>query len=541
MNNQFSISSGDNHHPKYDYDDDPLQQFTYALRASETKRQYPKRLKVFMDFAKIEGDLNQQSGSLKKKIQSDNNWFRISLIQFFEFQKERARRNDIAFSTISNYYKAIKLFVDMNFDNPVVNWKKVSKGIPSGRKAANDRAPTIDELKKLSEYPDRRIKSIVYLMASSGIRLGAFDTLRWKDVTPIYNESEKELIAAKLVVYSGENEQYFTFMTPEAYRNLKNWINYRKSHGENITGNSWLMRDLWQTTEMNYGTKFGVATYPRQLKSLGIKSLLERALRAQGLVQPLDKKKNERRTEWKGAHGLRKFYQTTAERVMKSINVEITMGHQLGAVTSSYKPSEKDVLDDYLKAVDLLTINFDETGLRKTVQKLEEENKNIITRLYSLYFENLSKMYSVVLEELGNIIPNSSDIAAKIKSRMYKGHFESERPELFPIYRTARMCRNNEIEKELYYVLDQLWIRNEDSCKLLYSLDLELKFQDKHFISSRKNDKLFEDKDRSRILDNETLKKIHLLIDYYIYQQEKGEEEAERDQFDAEDTYTPFD
>ena len=88
MNNQFSISSGDNHHPKYDYDDDPLQQFTYALKAPETKRQYPKRLKVFMDFAKIDGDLNQQTRSLKEKIQNDNNWFRISLIQFFEFQKE---------------------------------------------------------------------------------------------------------------------------------------------------------------------------------------------------------------------------------------------------------------------------------------------------------------------------------------------------------------------------------------------------------------------------------------------------------------------
>ncbi|HKO64279.1 MAG TPA: hypothetical protein VJU13_03690 [Candidatus Nitrosocosmicus sp.] len=133
-------------------------------------------------------------------------------------------------------------------------------------------------------------------MASSGIRLGAFDTIRWKDITPICNESKKEIITAKLVVYSGENEQYFTFVTPEVYSSLKNWIDYRISHGGNITGDSWLMRDLWQTTEMKYGANFGVVTYPKQLKSLGIKSLLERALRAQGLVKPLDKEKNE---NWK--------------------------------------------------------------------------------------------------------------------------------------------------------------------------------------------------------------------------------------------------
>ena len=103
VNNQGSISSGENDHSKYDHDDDPLQQFTYALKAPETKRQYPKRLKVFMDFVKLEGDIRQQAKTLKEKIQNDNNWFRISIIQFFEFQKERARRNDIAFPTISNY------------------------------------------------------------------------------------------------------------------------------------------------------------------------------------------------------------------------------------------------------------------------------------------------------------------------------------------------------------------------------------------------------------------------------------------------------
>jgi len=229
VDDQVSLSVDVNLDIDDDYDD-PLQQFTYALRASETKRQYPNRLKVFMDFVRLEGSIKQQAKMLKEKIQNDRDWFRVSLVRFFEFQKERARGNDIAYSTISNYYKAIKLFVEMNFDNPVVNWKKISKGIPSGRKAANDRAPTVEELRRLSEYPDRRMKPIIYLMASTGIRLGAFDTLKWKDITPIFENNE--IIAAKLMVYPGDNENYFTFMTPEAYDSIKEWMNYRAPHGE---------------------------------------------------------------------------------------------------------------------------------------------------------------------------------------------------------------------------------------------------------------------------------------------------------------------
>jgi hypothetical protein len=148
-----------------------------------------------------------------------------------------------------------------------------------------------------------------------------------------------------------------------AYSALKDCMDYRQRYGEKITGDSWLMRDLWQTTEMNYGAKFGVATYPKTLKSSGIKSLLERAIRAQGLCNPLPK--GIKRREWKAVHGMRKFYKTRAEQAMDSIIVEVTMGHTIGVSDSYYKPTERQLLEDYLKAVDLLTIDNDTLTLRK--------------------------------------------------------------------------------------------------------------------------------------------------------------------------------
>ena len=46
----------------------------------------------------------------------------------------------------------------------VIIWKLVTRGMLRGKHAANDRAPTIEKIKKLLEYPHRRVKPIVLMM-----------------------------------------------------------------------------------------------------------------------------------------------------------------------------------------------------------------------------------------------------------------------------------------------------------------------------------------------------------------------------------------
>jgi hypothetical protein len=75
-------------------------------------------------------------------------------------------------------------------------------------------------------------------MASSGIRLGAWDYLRWGDIRPI--EQDGEVVAAKIIVYAGEAEQYFSYVSLEAWKELEKWIQYRKASGERVTEDSWL-------------------------------------------------------------------------------------------------------------------------------------------------------------------------------------------------------------------------------------------------------------------------------------------------------------
>jgi hypothetical protein len=64
-----------------------------------------------------------------------------------QIYKERVERKEISGATLRNYVKTIKLFCEMN--EILIPWKKVTRGLPRGRKYADDRAPTIEEIHRL--------------------------------------------------------------------------------------------------------------------------------------------------------------------------------------------------------------------------------------------------------------------------------------------------------------------------------------------------------------------------------------------------------
>ena len=262
-----------------------------------------------------------------------------------------------------------------------INWKIIYRGLPPVKQHSDDRVPTLEEIKRLIDFDDRRIKVIVLTMLSSGIRVGAWDHLKWKHVIPIrrgYTDNDDEVVAAKLVVYGGEKEEYYSFITNEAYTAIKEWMDFRASFGEKITGESWILRDIWQKTSIRYSHNIGMAKYPKQFKSVAVKTLIGRALQIQGVRKPLDLQSGEKRHEFKTVHGFRKFFKTTCEKVMKSINVELLLGHNIGISNSYYRPSENELLEDYLKAVDSLTINKTNNNkkLEKEIEVLREKNEN---------------------------------------------------------------------------------------------------------------------------------------------------------------------
>jgi hypothetical protein len=123
-----------------------------------------------------------------KRAIEDINQLADNIMKYSQHHRQRVERKEITGSTLRNYIKPIKLFREqMDIGIP---WKKIMRGMPKGRRYANDRAPTVEEIRKTTEYPDRRIKPIIYTMASSGIRLGAFDYLKWGGIEPVVKDND---------------------------------------------------------------------------------------------------------------------------------------------------------------------------------------------------------------------------------------------------------------------------------------------------------------------------------------------------------------
>jgi integrase len=212
------------------------------MKSSVTRQKYTKRLKFF-DYLGVEASTIEEKSKIFLNLYQEKGekWAFDCIFNFMILQVQRVSEAEITGSTVQNYFKCIKLFFEMA--DISIPWKKISRGLPKGKKYADDRIPSHEEIQKLLRYPDRRLKAIICVMSSSGIRLGAWDYLKWGHIRPI--ETNGKLVAAKIVVYAGEEEEYFSYISLEAYLALEDWINYRKDSGEVISDESWLMRDLW--------------------------------------------------------------------------------------------------------------------------------------------------------------------------------------------------------------------------------------------------------------------------------------------------------
>jgi hypothetical protein len=76
-------------------------------------------------------------------------------------------------------------------------------------------------------------------------------------------------------------------------------------------------------------------------------------------------------------HGFRKFF--TKQLVDSKLNPEIRemlLGHKIGLASAYYKPTQEDMCNEYLKAVNLLTIK-EENRLKLKLERVQIEKSKL--------------------------------------------------------------------------------------------------------------------------------------------------------------------
>lgn len=117
----------------------------------------------------------------------------------------------------------------------ILKWRKIKKFInfeETGNETnGKDRGYFHDEIQTILEFSDQRLKTAFLVLSSTGVRIGALQSIRIHDLERIDN-------LYKVTVYSGDREEYITFCTPECTKEIDSYLEYRKRRGEKITQDS---------------------------------------------------------------------------------------------------------------------------------------------------------------------------------------------------------------------------------------------------------------------------------------------------------------
>ncbi len=326
------------------------QNFLEPLETKATERIYKIGLNTFKDFVKVE-----DYEDLLSKGTTD------TIADFVQHLKDKGNSR----RTIRSYLTGVKHFYVMN-DNTSINWGKMRKFLGKVEmKRSNDELYSKDQLQRIMEVATERERIAFLLMLSGGLRIGALPDLKVGDLTKMH-----EAGLYRIHVYSGTSSEYITFCSPECSAALDSYLELRKRRGEVITPDSPLLATLGDN--------------PRPLKLNSVISLLNRVLLDAGVQ--IEGYIKYRRRKVARFHSFRKHFNTClAKAGVKPALKEVLMGHYIGLEISYPRPTEDELLTEYLKAVDLLTIS-EEKHLRHQVEKLKTEVSDIDT-LKKMHFD----------------------------------------------------------------------------------------------------------------------------------------------------------
>jgi integrase len=81
------------------------------------------------------------------------------------------KKEGVSRGTAVGYLSAYKLFFDVN--GYTLNGKRLARSLPPKQKLSKDRGYTREEIARMLQGADERLRALILLLASTGMRIGA--------------------------------------------------------------------------------------------------------------------------------------------------------------------------------------------------------------------------------------------------------------------------------------------------------------------------------------------------------------------------------
>ena len=357
--------------------------FINAIRSPATRIGYENSLRRYLNFLKLKEVDDLLSNQHPRYIESQIIGYIMSL-----------RESDVSQGTIK--YLVAPIFTFYQLNDVVLNRKKVARYFGEYKKVVKDTAYTTDQIQVALQNADARTRMIILILSSTGCRVGALPALTLGNLTKLPSYG-----LYRIVFYEGSNNEMYTFTTREtAQTGVENYLLYRKRSGENISFNE--KTQQWEPLDTPLiRQQFDVSDllqvkHPKPMKLNTLRNVLATHLIRCGLrtiEHPTAPRSTKRvRKSVSLSKGFRK--RAISLFIEAGLNHEIReliCDHATGLDAAYFRPGEKQVLEEYLKAEPYLTI--DSSGrLAQENQALKQE----VTR-----FDKMEKQIQELNRKLG--------------------------------------------------------------------------------------------------------------------------------------------
>lgn len=241
--------------------------------------------------------------------------------------------------SINGYVNRVKQYFaynDVEWDETAF---RVKVGLPRVEEP-DDRAPTVEELRRILVWGKLRTKALILVLASSGIRLGEAIKLKVGDID-FNSRPVKVRLSPKVASKTGEGR--ITYISDEATEYLRQYLGNRIGNSE-----AWVFpSEADESRHMSEDRAWHTIT--ECIEKAGLGKAKEKTVTGRRKLHP---------------HSFRKFFFSRVVGVIGETAAHALMGHG-SYLKTYYKRPEEERARDYLRCMPHLTIFTESADMKK--------------------------------------------------------------------------------------------------------------------------------------------------------------------------------